>query len=366
MKTMPQKHKHVAINGKSVSFNDLINSPLQENWGGDYDRDTLLFIQSWLRGEKVFPITTSGSTGKPKTITITRDAMEHSARMTARALQLAASDRALACINTRYIGGKMMLVRALTLDMHLTIVSPSSHPLVNLRPGTPIDFIALVPLQLETLLGHADAVAMLNKAKAIIVGGAPVGEPLKQKLQVLKAPVYATYGMTETVSHIALKKLNGTDKDQYFKVFPEVIIGQDKRGCLTIRSIVTGGKKIITNDRVSMINDHEFEWLGRIDNVVNTGGIKVQLEELESKIEDILTGLGRNEPLMVAVKDNLRLGQKLILLLEGRGQKEDELTALLKKQLGYQAPREIKWVPEFSRTRTGKINRHQTTRKYLK
>ena len=365
MKTIPRKYKHFEINGKSVSFNDLINNPLQETWVDNYERDTLLFIQSWLRGEKFFAINTSGSTGKPKTITITRHAMEQSAFMTARALQLAEGDSAFACINTRYIGGKMMLVRALTLDMRLAIVSPSSHPLVNLHPSTSIDFIALVPVQLETMVGHPGAVAMLNKAKAIIVGGAPVGETLKRKLQVIEAPVYATYGMTETVSHIALKKLNGTDKNQYFKVFSEVTTGQDKRGCLTIRSMLTSGKKIITNDRVKIINDHEFEWLGRIDNVVNTGGIKVQLEELESKIEDILTKLGRNEPLMIAVKDDLRLGQKLILLLEGRGQKEDELKTLLKKQLAYKAPREIKWVPEFSRTRTGKINRHQTTRKYL-
>lgn len=362
---MSEENKYLEINGKKVFFDDLINMRVSEKWKDAYERDTLQFIQSWLKGKKEFTIHTSGSTGKPKAIEINRDIMKKSAKMTARALHLTAGDTALACINANYIGGKMMLVRALTLDMPLTIISPASNPFTHLKAGVYFDFIALVPLQLDNLLGNESSVRTLNKAKSIIVGGAPVGKHLNQKLQIVKAPVYATYGMTETVSHIALKKLNEPGKDRYFKVLREVTIGQDHRECLTIQSPVTGGKKIITNDRVKIINEHEFEWLGRIDNVVNTGGIKVQLEELESKIEALLAGLDRKENFMICVKEDAKLGQKLILLLEGDEREEDELEALLKTKLSYHAPREIISVPEFSRTGTGKINRLLTMKKYL-
>ena len=362
---MPHESKYVTINGKKITFEELTDAHLEETWEDVYERNTLQFIQSWLRGEEEFTVPTSGSTGKPKEIKIARDIMEKSVKMTANALNLAEGDSSLTCINTSYIGGKMMLVRALTLGMQLTIVSPSSNPFADLKPGKHFDFMALVPLQLEILVGKDIYRKALNQAKAIIVGGAPVSEHLNQKLQVLKAPVYATYGMTETVSHIALKKLNGLGQEENFQVFEEVEIGQDKRACLTIRSVLTGGKKLITNDRVKIINNHEFRWLGRIDNVVNTGGIKVQLEELELRIHQILIGLGRNENLMVAAIDDARLGQKLTLLLEGEKKQDNELLDLMKKQLSYSSPREIKWVPEFFRTGTGKINRHLTMKKYL-
>ncbi len=362
---MPDKEKYLELNGQKIALADLQHFALGEMALNAFERDTLSFIQSWLRGDEHFTVPTSGSTGKPKEIEIPRSSMEHSAHMTGDALKLAAGDRSLACINTAYIGGKMMLARALILGMDLTIVTPSSNPFATIEPGCYFDFIALVPLQLETLLAEDRAVNILNKTKAIIVGGAAVSEQLRQKIQVIDAPIYATYGMTETVSHIALKKLNGPGSDQYFKVFDEVVIGQDERACLTIQSVLTGGSRIITNDRVRIIGNHQFEWLGRIDNVVNTGGVKVQLEQLEFSISSILTGLGRNENFMVGAIDDQRLGQKLILLLEGPESPEDVLLDQLKKQLAFHAPREIRWVKEFSRTATGKINRGLTMKKLL-
>ncbi|MDN5214146.1 AMP-binding protein [Fulvivirgaceae bacterium BMA12] len=360
---MPDKEKYLELNGQKILLADLQHFELEEMVLSAFEKDTLSFIQSWLRGEGYFTVPTSGSTGKPKDIEIPRSAMEHSAHLTGNALKLATGDRALACINTAYIGGKMMLARALILGMDLTVVTPSSNPFATIEPGRYFDFIALVPLQLETLLAEGGGVNILNQAKAIIVGGAAVSEQLKQKMQVIDAPIYATYGMTETVSHIALKKLNGPDGDQHFKVFDEMIIGQDERDCLTIQSKLTGGNTIITNDRVRIISSHEFEWLGRIDNVVNTGGVKVQVEQLEFSISSILTGLGRNENFMVGAVDDQRLGQKLILLLEGPESPEDALLDQLKKQLAFHAPREIKWIKEFSRTATGKINRGLTMKK---
>ena len=362
---MTAVNQYVEIDGQKISFDHLTNGNIDSTRYDQYGKDTLEFIQSWLQGKNEFAIRTSGSTGKPKLIKIPRDIMIKSAEMTIKALNLSRGDSALACINTGYIGGKMMLVRSLMLGMHLTIVKPSSNPFVQLDPGVCFDFVALVPIQLETILRNEQHVKILNKAKAIIVGGAPVSNNLHHELQIIEAPIYATYGMTETVSHIALRRLNGSGKDLYFKALPEVVIGQDERGCLTIKSAVTGGKKIITNDSVKIINDHEFEWLGRIDNVVNTGGIKVQLEELESKIGKIMTELGRNENFIIGTRDDRSLGQKLILLLEGREYNEEELAALVKKRLNYHAPREIIWVPGFVRTDTGKVNRRLTIKKYL-
>lgn len=362
---MPEPDGFFEINGKKVYYQELIDAPLEKNWRDGYEKDTLQFIRSWLKGRQEFTVPTSGSTGLPKDIKISRYVMVKSAEMTGDVLNLRAGYSALACINTGYIGGKMMLVRALTLGMHLTIVSPSSNPFESFETAVPFDFIAVVPLQLETLVENNSYLELLNQAKAVIVGGAPVNDRLMKRLQKVEAPVYATYGMTETVSHIALKKLNGPDKAKNFTAFEEVVIGQDKRGCLTIRSVLTGGKTIITNDRVKIINSQEFRWLGRIDNVVNTGGIKVQLEELESSVQEILTGLGRNENLVIAAVDDARLGQKLILLLEGEKKQDDRLLAQMKKELSYSSPREIKWIPEFSRTSTGKINRGLTLKKYL-
>ncbi len=336
-----------------------------------YGQQALQFCQDWLQGQEVFPIHTSGSTGKPKEIKIHREQMDASAQATLRFLGLQAGARALVCIPTQYIGGRMMLVRGLLGGLHLHVIPPQSNPYAEfLRSLSPeelpsYDFWALVPLQLQTLLEQeAHVIRSLEKAQAIIVGGAPVSAPLWAKLQKLKAPVYSTYGMTETVSHIALRALNGSQASTSFQLLPGNEIQVDDRQCLAVRGAVTLGQWIQTNDRVRLKAQDAFEWLGRVDHVINSGGIKVLVEPLEQKMAEVFTTIVPRTDYFIASQKDERLGEKVILLIEHPGL-DVKTELLLKNQLAktlnkYEIPKKIIAVEEFARTETGKVRRKHT------
>lgn len=324
--------------------------------------NTLEFCRDWLNGKTAFALTTSGSTGKPKPMSISRNQMLSSAAMTIKKLGLTANDHALVCLDTAYIAGKMMLVRGFEADMAMTIVTPSSNPFKELSPDEHFDFTALIPLQLKKIL-EADEKGKktLGGMKAILVGGGAVNEVLEEQLQPIKTPIYSTYGMTETVSHIALRKLNGPDKDRLFRTLEGVEIGQDERGCLTIKAAVTNHETIVTNDLVTLISENSFRWEGRIDNVINSGGIKINIEKLEDQIAGILSVLGLQTPLLIAGLNDVSLGEKVILVLEGPPldkKIEQQLWARLRQDLAaYHVPKNLYYLPELIRTETGKIQR---------
>ncbi|WP_460502573.1 AMP-binding protein, partial [Hymenobacter agri] len=173
-----------------------------------YEAKVLDFVRQWLNGTQEFTLHTSGSTGTPSAIVLRRRQFEASARRTADFFDLGPGDRALVCLNCEYIGGMMMLVRGLERNMHLTIVEPHADPFAYVADNAEFDFSAFVPLQLKAVLaaGHAPR---LNKMKAFLIGGAPADATLTQELQPLTAAAWLTYGMTETCSHVALRRLNG-------------------------------------------------------------------------------------------------------------------------------------------------------------
>ena len=209
------------INHKEIPFKEIQNQIPETT----FEKNIFNFCVDWLTGKEYFEIYTSGSTGKPKLIKIYRQQMQLSAQMTGEFLKLKKGDKALVCLNTEYIAGKMMLVRGLEIGMNLHIIEPSTNPFLNLPITTQIDFIALVPMQLQGILkSEPTRLPILQKMRAIIVGGAAVGQELERDLQLIKAPIYSTYGMTETITHIALKRLNGTKKNQYYKTLPKVSI----------------------------------------------------------------------------------------------------------------------------------------------
>jgi len=321
------------------------------------------FCKRWIDGQESFTINTSGSTGTPKPIVITRAQMEVSAKMTIEALGLDEGDNALVCLNTEYIAGKMMLVRGMVCELNLYITEPSSNPLEDLPEDLRIDFMAVVPLQMEAMIdqGYID---LLNKMKAIIVGGAPISLSLGEKMKELTCPVFATYGMTETVSHIALKRMNGADASDYFQVLNNVAIAQDDRGCLTINAILTNNETIVTNDVVKIIDQKRFEWLGRADNVVNSGGLKIYPEQLENQVRQILIGLDINCNLIIAGIADDSLGEKVVLILEVKELDSGNLDSIklsLKNSLPeYQAPKEIYCLENFVYTENGKFKRSDT------
>ncbi len=316
------------------------------------------FINAWQADKQKFTINTSGSTGTPKSITITRKQMLASIENTKKAFGLLKGDAALICINTAYIGGLMMLARSLEIGMEMTILEPAANPFTGISTKKHFDFIALVPLQLEAILNSSHA-HRLNSCKAIIIGGAAVNVHLLEKLQQATSPIYATYGMTETVSHIALKRLNGEKKADVFTAFDNVMLSQDDRGCLVIQGAITNHEKIITNDKVELLNGKQFNLLGRIDHVINSGGVKIQIEQLESKLANILKGNNFSHPFFITSKLDEKLGEKVVLCLESENVLDtDKILSFLKLSLDkFEVPKEIIILSQFERTETGKVRR---------
>ncbi|HEY8402110.1 MAG TPA: AMP-binding protein, partial [Cytophagaceae bacterium] len=243
----------ITINNKVYYPEEIISTNLAQITG--FEKAVIEFAKDWLTGKEQFIIPTSGSTGVPKPITVTRGQMEYSALQTVNALNLKKGNTALLCLNPEFIAGKMMLVRAFVRELDLVVVAPSSNPVLDIHEDTVIDFAALVPMQVQTILDStSNNVAKLESMKSVIIGGAPINPVLLDRIKKLKANFYATYGMTETLSHIALKKLNGTEASDQFIAFEGVKLGQDARGCLTINSPVTLNNTITTNDVVELLS----------------------------------------------------------------------------------------------------------------
>lgn len=349
---------------------------LDPNRFGGVEAKALRFCGQWLAGTEEFQVQTSGSTGKPKTISLNRRQMALSARLTGQALDLKDGDQALVCLSPFHIGGVMMLVRGLELGLEMTFVPPCANPLAcsDLSPSAHFDFSAMVPLQLQTILhGGRRHEAMLSRMKAILVGGAPVSEALVRLLRRIRSPVYQTFGMTETVSHIALRRLNGPSSSPEYKVLPGVQIGQDARGCLTIRSPLTNGQVLVSNDLVELKSDSRFVWLGRLDNVINSGGVKVRAEKVEQAIAEVLEdSVGRvdsNIAFLVAGVPDTRLGEKVVAVFEApeftSPDQAEMLTRLSHKLAKYELPKALLFVPALVRAANGKIDRRATLKRLL-
>lgn len=331
-----------------------------------YEQEAIAFCRAWQSGQSEFTLQTSGSTGTPKPIQLSRAQMQASAHLTGQTLGLQPGDGALVCLNIRYVAGIMMLVRGMELGLPMTILEPVSNPLASFDPlTTRFAFTALVPLQLQTILEQApDKLPILNGMKAILVGGAATSPALEQALQAIEAPVFATYGMTETVSHIALRRLNGLEKDIWFSALNGVNLGIDERGCLHITSAATNFERVQTNDVVELIDSTRFRLLGRADLVINTGGVKVQPEPIERVIQTVLADFGPVPRLFVTGLPDDRLGQRITLIGEQLAVTDQQWALIqeaVRTELGpYAVPKAWLSTPAFAETPTGKIERKAT------
>lgn len=345
----------LSVKGKRIA----INSTQSLNPTSEFEKNAFEFIQQWQKGQQSFELNTSGSTGTPKPIVIHRDQMIASANATIKALALKTDENALLCMNSAFIGGKMMIVRALIHKMNLVLVEPVGDPLNELTDE--VQFTAMVPLQVYNSLQNEGSYEKLMKFRTLLIGGGAVDRRLQDKIQKLETKVYSSYGMTETVSHIALKQLNGIEKDKSFRVLDGIKINTDDRDCLIINGSVTRNKDITTNDIVEIKGHNSFEWIGRADNVINTGGIKIQSEVLEAKIQSLLTKKGLNNAFFVIGKSDEKLGQRIELFIEAdkviEGIKET-LEAGLNK---FERPKQINYREQFALTPTGKIDKIRTT-----
>ena len=361
----------------------LFLDPAAQHWPlpqTPYDAEALDFCRAWQSGQTEFVLQTSGSTGTPKAITLTRAQMRASAHLTGQTLGLQTGDAALVCLNVRYVAGVMMLVRGLELSLPMTIIEPSGNPLATFDSRkTRFAFTAFVPLQLQTVLEQTpDKLPILNNMKAILVGGAATSPALERALQVIESPVFATYGMTETVSHIALRRLNGAERQDWFTALDGVVLGTDERGCLHITSAATNFVRVQTNDVVELINSPtvgpptvgpaRFRLLGRADRIINSGGVKVQPERIEQIIEDVLATAGIVARLFVAGRPDERLGQRVVLFCEAwrpTTEQWQRVQRAVREQMGpYAVPKEAVTVTQFVQTPTGKIDQARTIDRY--
>jgi O-succinylbenzoic acid--CoA ligase len=351
--TYDKVHNKFKLNNRAYSYselNDVAYSFIKE--GRPFEKALGTFLLDWLDSKDYIKTKTSGTTGTPKTIKIKKQAMVNSAIATGNYFGLKPGDKALHCLPTQFIAGKMMLVRAIILGLQIDVIEPTT--ILNFSTKKHYDFCAMIPMQLQSNLKK------ISNIKKLIIGGAPMSSELVSQIQALKTKVYATYGMTETITHIAVKKLNNfeniissSSKKSFYETLPNIKISQDNRQCLVIEAPQLSKEKIVTNDVVKLHSETSFEWIGRIDNVINSGGIKFFPEQIEEKLKAKIPNR-----FFIASEADEKLGEKLILVLEADNNK---LSASVFEDLdGYETPKDIYAVSKFIETTSGKILRLQT------
>lgn len=335
-------HNKFKLNGFHLKADDLCRvaySFIKE--GEDFEKPVGDFLLDWFDANEFIEMKTSGSTGKPKTIRVEKQAMVNSALATGDFFGLEAGDSILNCLPVKYVAGKMMFIRAFILGLEMDLVAPSSHPFKTIDKK--YDFTAVVPLQ------AMNSIDLLHNFKTIIIGGASVSSELAKELKPIKSKIYETYGMTETITHIAARKVG----KKAFKALPNVVLSQDENNCLLIKAKNISNEIIHTNDIVKLISENKFIFLGRFDNVINSGGIKLIPEQIEAKMLPFI-----KNRFFVTGKPDKELGEHLVLVVEGKEETIDlsKIESLDK----YEMPKEVIFVNKFKDTATGKIIRKES------
>jgi len=334
------------------------------------ERAAVLFLHEWLSGKNFFEQQTSGSTGVPKVISVSKEQMLLSAKLTGDFLKFEELRTALLPISARYIGGKMLLVRAMLYQMDIEVIKPSAGFLTKLDAFHPYQLVSVVPSQLAIVKTDKRAYKALQQFKTVLVGGAPLPASLnKTLLQLTGADIRQTYGMTETVSHVALRQVNGPHQSEWYAPLPGVELKTDERNCLCIKAAVTQNKWITTNDVVELSNGN-FTLTGRFDEVINSGGIKIFPSQIEQAADEILNEMNLPYAAFAGALPDEKLGSKLVLVLQGTEPDEEKLIALkqrIKAVLpAYHAPASYFFVEKFPMLPSGKINKISVLQSFLK
>ncbi len=308
------------------------------------------FILEWFNDEDHVVVHTSGSTGEPHELRLSKELMKASARLSAEYFNMNAGNDVLLCLPAAYIAGKMVIVRAFTIGFNLNWVEPSINPLLKIDRS--FHLTSFTPMQVDEML--RSSLEKFERIEKILVGGGPISAALDQRLRETKNAVYATYGMTETISHVAVRKVNAPGT--LFHALPGVKFSVDDDSCLIISAMHIDAKAIKTNDVVQLVGPYSFNFLGRIDNVINCGGIKLYPEKIENQISTLL-----QSDFYLWKKSDDAMGEKMVLYIEGEPYSDTEILRLkssLKLLLNtFEIPREILFTPQFDRTETGKVIR---------
>ncbi len=334
-------HNLFKLNGYHLKRNDLCRIAYSFIKEGDiYEKAMGDFILDWFDSKSYVELKTSGTTGAPKIVRIEKQAMVNSAIATGNFFDLQPGNKVLHCLPCKYIAGKMMFVRGLILGLDMDLVELSSNPVV--KSDVKYDFVAMLPMQVQNSIGK------LKNVKKLIIGGSKINNELVKELSTLKTQVFETYGMTETLTHIAAKNI----KEEVFSLLPNINIAQDERNCLVIDAPGIAAESVVTNDLIKLVGDRQFVLMGRIDNVINSGGIKLIPEQIEDKLTSKI-----NARFFVAGMPDQVLGEKLVLVVEGEKQNLDD--AIFDDLDKYEKPKDVFFVSKFVETDNGKVKRKE-------
>ena len=315
------------------------------------------FLAEWNNDSPYVEVKTSGSTGEPKRMMVEKRRMLNSARITCDFLGLKPGDTALLCMSLDYIAGKMMVVRSIERGLKLITVEPSGHPLKSTQkePSLLCTFAAMVPMQVFNSLQVPEERKRLMQIKHLIIGGGAIDEAMEKELRTFPNAVWSTYGMTETLSHIALRRINGPEASDWYTPFASVNISKSEEGCMIITAPEVCAETLVTNDIVEIKNNH-FRILGRKDNVICSGGIKLQMEEIEKELRPYV-----RVPYIISKRKDEKFGEIVVLLTEGS---TEEARIICEKYLPkYHIPKAYVHTDKIPLTETGKPARKQAEEK---
>lgn len=327
----------------------------REKYGTESFEATLAnFLAEWFNPLPVLKVQTSGSTGTPKELWVEKERMRNSAHLTVSFLGLQTGDTALICMPLKYIGGKMVIVRAIIAGLNLIPVKPSGHPMSTLET-TPV-FAAMTPMQVFNSIQIAEEKERLEQIRHLIIGGGAIDTELALALKKFPHAVWSTYGMTETLSHIALRRLNGSESSEWYTPFSQVNLSLSAEGTLVIQAPSVNPKTLVTNDLATFNSQGQFRIIGRKDNVLNTGGVKVQIEQVEALLQPLL-------PFAIQITGvpDPKFGERIVLLAETGESLNETQRRLLEEAFGnlppYWRPKETIPLPSLPKTGSGKPDR---------
>lgn len=317
------------------------------------EEDLKTFLAEWEDPSPYIQVQTSGSTGTPKQLTVRKEQMWQSARITCEYLGLKKGDNALLCMPLQYIAGKMMVVRSLYAGLNLIVRQPSGHPLAGV--SEPLRFAAMIPMQVYNTLRNPEERKRLCQTDILIIGGGAIDTALENEIRQLPNAAYSTYGMTETLSHIALRRLNGPEASPAYYPFPSVNISLSEEDTLVIKAPLVCDEVLRTNDVARLHPDGSFSILGRKDNIINSGGIKIQTEVVEEALHPVIS-----VKFAITSVPHPKFGEAIVLLIEDKEKKvepaglQSRIDSVLPK---YQRPKYIIEIETLPLTGSGKIDR---------
>lgn len=355
---MNNQRVFIKINGKDYTRKQLlllINQKLSLSALTEWERELYLFLQEWTNSEDNIGAQTSGSTGAPQMIRLSKTMMEQSALRTIEYFHLKKGDRLLLSLPCRYIAGKMMVIRAMVGQMDLVTADPSLES--DFLESNTFDLGAMVPNQVVKLLENPHGKEMIENIRNLLIGGSSIQPSLETQVSGLNNHVVSTYGMTETASHIAIRTLSGPQRSDIYQCLPGITVSLGENDCLQIQ--LPGQQTFQTKDIAQVFSPVSFRILGRLDDVIISGGIKYWPEAIEKKLQQAIPGR-----FVISSLPDKKLGDKLILVLEGASSDNTDIRQKITQLLPpFERPKEICHLESFPETENGKLKRKEIKRR---